>query len=88
MKYKELKDLLKLDYDVHIVCNEKEQYTKASGNTPSLLTALSCYVKALKENKIDENFIRYAVEQGLMDEEELSSETKKNLDELMKKIFE
>lgn len=84
----ELKDLLRPDYDVHIVCNEKEQYTKASGNTPSLLTALSCYVKSLKENKIDEDCIRYAVEQGLKDKEELSSKAKKNLYKLMKKIFE
>lgn len=83
-----LKDLLKPDYDVHIVCNEKEQYTKASGNTPSLLTALSCYVKALKENKIDENCIRYAVEQGLMSDEELNKKTKENLDEIIKKIFD
>lgn len=83
-----LRDLLIPNYEVHIVFNEKEDYTEAIGNTPSLLTALSIFVKALKENKIDEDCIRYAVEQGLMDKEELSSETKKNIDELMKKIFD
>ena len=83
----DIKDLLKPEFEVHIVCNEKENYTKASGTTPSLLTALSCFVSSLRENKIDEELIKYAVNQGLMDKEELDSKMKKKLDELMKKIF-
>ena len=84
----DIKDLLKPKFEVHIVCNEKENYTKAAGNTPSLLTALSAFVEALKENDIDEEFIRYAVNQGLMTDEQLDKKTKKNLDKLIKKIFE
>ena len=84
----DIKDLLKPKFEVHIVCNEKEHYTKASGSTASLLTALSAFVEALKENNIDEEFIRYAVNQGLMTDEQLDKETKKSLDELIKKIFE
>ena len=37
---------------------------------------------------LDEELIKYAVNQGLMDKEELDSKMKKKLDELMKKIFE
>lgn len=84
----ELKDLLKPNFEVHIVCNEEENYTKASGSTPALLTALSCFVSTLKENKIDEELIKYAVEQGLMSDEELDKKTKENLDEIIKKIFD
>lgn len=82
-----LKDLLKPNFEVHIVCNDKENYTKASGSTPSLLTALSCFVSTLKESKVDEKLIRYAVEQGFKDEKEIESELKKKLDELMKKYI-
>ena len=84
----DIKDLLKPKFEVHIVCNEKEHYTKASGNRPSLLTALSSFVEALKKNNIDDELIRYAVNQGLMSDEELSKETMKSIDEIMKKIFE
>ena len=83
----DMKDLLKPEFEVHIVCNEKENYTKASGTTPSLLTALSCFVRALKCNKIDEELIKYAVEQGLKDEEDIDKEIKDKLDK-SKKIFE
>lgn len=84
----DIKDLLKPKFEVHIVCNEKEHYAKASGNTPSLLTALSAFVETLKENNIDDESIRYAVNQGLMSDEELSKEAMKSIDEIMKKIFE
>lgn len=84
----DIKDLLKPKFEVHIVCNEKEHYTKASGNTPSLLTALSAFVEALKENNIDDELIRYAVNQGLMSDEQLDKETKESIDKLIKKIFE
>ena len=80
--------LLNPEYEVHIVNNEKESYTKASGNLPSLLTALSTLVNVLKENKATESMINYAVKQGLMTDEELSEETMKSIDELMRKIFE
>lgn len=80
--------LLNPEYEVHIVHNEKESYTKASGNLPSLLTALSTLVNVLKENKATESMINYAVKQGLMTDEELSEETMKSIDELMRKIFE
>ena len=83
-----LKDLLKPKYEVHIVCNEKEKYTKVSGNLPSLLTALSTYVNVLKENGVTENMINYAVKQALLNDEELAKETKKNIDELIKEIFD
>ena len=83
-----MKDLLKPEFEVHIVCNEKENQTKASGTTPNLLTALSVFVRALKENKIDEELIKYAVEQGLMSDEELNKKTKENLDKIIKKIFD
>lgn len=83
-----IKDLLKPEYEVHIVHNRKESYTKASGNTPSLLTALSAFVEALKENNIDDELIRYAVNQGLMSDEQLDKETKESIDKLIKKIFE
>lgn len=82
----DIKDLLKPEFEVHIVHNEKESYTKASGTTSSLLTALSVFVEALKRNDIDEEVIKYAVEQGLRDREELNSEMKKKIDELMKEI--
>ena len=82
-----IKDLLKPEFEVHIVCNERENYTKASGTTPNLLTALSVFVKALKENKIDEGAINYAVEQGLKDEKDVDKELEKNLDELIKKLL-
>ena len=84
----ELKDILMPKFEVHIVCNEKENYTKAVGSTPSLLTALSCFVTALRENKIDEDAIRFAVEQGLKDQEEIEKALNDKLDKLMKKIFE
>lgn len=80
--------LLNPEYEVHIVHNEKESYTKASGNLPSLLTALSTLVNVLKENKATESMINYAVKQGLITNEELSEETMKSIDELMRKIFE
>ena len=83
-----LEDLLKPKFEVHIVCNEKEHYTKASGNTPSLLTALSAFVESLKDNDIDEELIRYAVNQGLMSDEQLDKQTKESLDKLIKKIFD
>lgn len=84
----DIKDLLEPRFEVHIVCNGKENYTKASGNLPSLLTALSALVNALKENGVTENMINYAVKQGLLNDEELSKETMKSIDEIMKKIFE
>ena len=57
-----IRELLGPRYEVHIVHNEKESYTKALGNTPSLLTALSCFISALKESGIAEGPIKYAVE--------------------------
>ena len=84
----DIKDLLKPEFEVHIVCNEKENYTKASGTLPSLLTALSTLVNALKENGATEHMINYAVKRGLLNDEELSKETMRNIDKLMKKIFE
>lgn len=83
-----LEKLLNPEFEVHIVCNKKENYTKASGNLPSLLTALSTLVNALKENGATDKMINYAVSQGLMTDEELSKETIKSIDELMKKIFD
>lgn len=83
-----LEGLLTPNFEVHIVYNEKENYTKASGNIPSLLTALSIFVKALKENKLDDETIKYAVEQGLKSEKERNKELDKKIDEIMKKIFE
>lgn len=83
-----IRELLGPRYEVHIVHNEKESYTKALGNTPSLLTALSALVNALKENGVPENLINNAVKQGLLNDEELSKETSRNIDELMKKIFD
>ena len=82
-----LKDLLKPEFEVHVVCNEKENYTKASGTIPNLLTALSVFARALKENKIDEEAIKYAVEQGLKERKDIDKELEKNLDELIKKIL-
>lgn len=84
----DIKDLLKPKYEVHIVCNKKENYTKVSGNLPSLLTALSTHVNALKENGVTENMINYAVKQGLLNDKELTKETKKNIDALIKEIFD
>lgn len=84
----DIKDLLKPKYEVHVVHNEKESYTKVSGNLPSLLTALRTLVNALKENGVSKNLINHAVKQGLLNDEELSKETSRNIDELMKKIFD
>lgn len=83
-----LEDLLKPEYEVHIIHNKKESYTKASGTLPSLLTALSMLVKALKKNGATDNMINYAVKQGLMSNEQLDKEIKENLDELIKKMFD
>lgn len=83
-----IKELLKPKFEVHIVCNEKESYTKASGNKPSLLTALSCFTEALKESGIDEGPIKYAVEQGLNKKECTDEELKMELDKLIKNILD
>ena len=84
----DIKDLLKPNFEVHIVYNKKENYTKASGNKISLLTALSVFVEVLKENNVSEKAIRYAVEQGLKDEQERDKELNKNIDDLIKRMFE
>ena len=84
----DVKDLLKPEFEVHIVHNEKESYTKASGNLSSLLTALSTLVNALKESGATESMINYAVKQGLLNDEELSKETMRSINELMRKIFD
>lgn len=84
----DIKNLINPKYEIHIVCNEKESYTKLSGNLPSVLTALSTLVNALKENGVSENLINHAVKRGLMTDEELSKETMKSIDVLMKKIFD
>ena len=84
----DIKDLLEPNFEVHIVHNKKENYTKASGYPISLLTALSVFVQVLKENNISEKNIRYAVEQGLKDEQERDKELKKNIDDLIKRMFE
>lgn len=83
-----LKDLLEPKFEVHIVCNEKENYTKVLGNAPSLLTALSCFVETLKKNKINEDLIMYAVEQGLKDEKDIDKEFKELENKLMNKLFD
>lgn len=83
-----LEKLLNPEFEVHIVCNKKENYTKASGNLPSLLTALSTLVNALKESGATESMINYAVKQGLLNDEELSKETMRSINELMRKIFD
>ena len=82
-----LEKLLKPEYEVNLICNDKEKYAKARGSTPSLLTALSTFVNALKENGIDEKIINYAVKQGLLTDKELQNETKKNLQDFMNKLF-
>ena len=84
----DIKNLINPKYEIHIVCNEKESYTKLSGNLPSVLTALSTLVNALKENGVSENLINHAVKRGLMTDEESSKETMKSIDVLMKKIFD
>ena len=84
----DIKDLLEPRYEVHIVHNGKESYTKASGNLPSLLTALSTLTNALKESGATNEMIDYAVKQGLMTDEELTKETENSIDKLLKKIFD
>ena len=83
-----IRELLGPRYEVHIVHNKKESYTKALGNTPSLLTALSCFISALKESGIAEGPIKYAVEQGLNKKECTDEELKMELDKLIKKILD
>lgn len=82
-----IEELLKPKYEVHIVCNEKENYTKVSGSTPSLLTALSSFINALNENKIPKELIEYAVKQGFMSYKELRESTKEHLENLLNKLF-
>jgi hypothetical protein len=84
----DIKDLLEPRFEVHIVHNKKEDYIKVSGNKPSLLTALSVFIEVLKENNVSEKNIRYAVEQGLKDEQERDKELNKNINGLIKRMFE
>lgn len=83
-----LKNLLILKYDVHLVMNEGELKTKIEGNMPSVLTALSHFIESLKESGINEKLIRYAVEQGFEEKKDIDmKEIDKKLDELINKIF-
>lgn len=83
-----LKNLLILKYDMHLVMNEGELKTKIEGNMPSVLTALSHFIESLKESGINEKLIRYAVEQGFEEKKDIDmKEIDKKLDELINKIF-
>ena len=85
-----IKDILIPKYDVHLVMNEEDLKTEIKGNMPSLLTALSYFIKSLKESGIEEKLIRYAVEQGFEKKKDIDIEMKeidKKLDELINKIL-
>lgn len=82
-----LEDLLTPEYEVHIICNKKENYTEMTGNIPSLLTALSVYVMNLKSEGVSKETIIYAVNQGLDKVEKDSEKIDKELKELIKKLF-
>lgn len=73
------------DVEVHIVHNDKKDYTKMKGSKASLLTALGCFINDLKNSGIDKELIEYAVKQGLMSDEELEQHTKENIKKM--KIF-
>lgn len=74
------------DVEVHIVCNDKEDYIKIKGSNLSLLATLGCFVNELKETGIDKKLIEYSVKQGLMTDEELEQHTKENIKK-MKNFF-
>lgn len=81
-----LKDLLMPKYEVHIVQNEKEGYIKVKGSVPALLTALSHFIKNLKESGVKEEYIDYAVNQAKMSDEEIKKSILDKIDKLSEKL--
>lgn len=71
-----------------VIIDENE--TMIQGNITEMLAGLACYIEALKKGNIPENLIRKTVELGLKDEEELEKAEQKNkeIEEILRKIFE
>lgn len=67
-----LEDLLIPKYEVHMVSDSNEKYIKVKGSAISLLTALSCFIKNLKDNGIKDKDIDEAVNLAKMTDEELN----------------
>lgn len=87
-----LRNLKQKDFvEVHIICDKDKNSIEAIGNETTLLTALALLVDALKQNRISEDKIKYAVKIGLEIEEEEKKESKKldkRLEEFLKDLLE
>ena len=74
---------LEPNFEMHLICNKKEASTEIKGDIPSVITALTAFIKELKGANVPEEIIEYAVKLGLGQKEETEK-----MKEILRKIFD
>ena len=74
---------LEPNFEMHLICNKKEASTEIKGDIPSVITALTAFIKELKGANVPEEIIEYAVKLGLGQKEETEK-----MKETLRKIFD
>lgn len=83
-----LKEILEQGYEIHIKKEDRElNYLKINGNPMNLLGGLSLLVNQFKGAGIKTEDIKYAVELGLKDDNEIEKQTNDSLKNMLDKLF-
>ena len=83
-----LKSNVEPNFEIHLICNKKEVSTEIKGNIPSVITALTAFIKELKGANAPKEIIEYAVKLGLEQKEETEKMKEKKIEEILRKIFD
>lgn len=83
-----LKPNFEPNFEIHLICNKKEVSTEIKGDMPSILAALATFVEDLKDLNVPKEIIEYAVKLGLEQKEETEKMKEKNIEEILRKIFD
>lgn len=82
-----LDELLKCNFEIQAISNEKDNKIILKGTKINLLVGLSMLTNQLKNSGIKKEDIKEAVEVGLQEDEEIENKAKEKLKTLLDKLF-
>lgn len=84
---KNLDELLKCNFEIQAISNEKDNKIILKGTKINLLVGLSMLTNHLKANGIKEEDLKMAFELGMQEDEEIENKAKEKLKTLLDKLF-